>query len=387
MTTCTHPKTVWYKPNSGEKLRFTLPKQSELHLFEKIPLPCNRCDKCQLEYAKSWATRCAMEMAMHEQNTFITLTYENVDEVPTLKPKDMTKFIKRLRQHVAKNTPQEYIGHGDKHDPDNYQDKKIRYIQCGEYGTNTARPHHHAIIFGYDFPDQTFIGKTPKGHDKFNSEILDKLWGHGHCTVQTADIGAATYIAKYITKKLYGTKDLDGFYYCGGSNNTDYTKTDKETGEIHIIHKEYMTMSRMPGIGHEFFQKFTGDMFPKGTIHLRDSKNEVSSFVVPRYFYNKLAEQNPDLYIKSMDILRKRAIDNEERSTAESTPQRRKTKAYILKKAQVEKSRPYEGITPSHHVDMTDINHKIQSEEKYKETLIEQEQFEYKNRHSLQSKS
>ena len=25
----------------------------------------------------------------------------------------------------------------------------IRYFQCGEYGEHYARPHHHAIIFGF----------------------------------------------------------------------------------------------------------------------------------------------------------------------------------------------------------------------------------------------
>jgi hypothetical protein len=43
------------------------------------------------------------------------------------------KFMKRLRDRI--------------------KPLKIRFFHCGEYGDLTRRPHYHALIFGYDFPD------------------------------------------------------------------------------------------------------------------------------------------------------------------------------------------------------------------------------------------
>lgn len=30
---------------------------------------------------------------------------------------------------------------------------RIKYFAAGEYGGNTARPHYHLLIYGYDFSD------------------------------------------------------------------------------------------------------------------------------------------------------------------------------------------------------------------------------------------
>ncbi len=119
---------------------------------------------------------------MHIDNSFITLTYDD-DHLPSdgsLRAADLQKFFKRLRKSLSPH--------------------KIRFYGCGEYGEQFKRPHYHAIIFGYDFPDKEFHSKE-NGNPIFHSPELAKIWPFGFNTVGHVSYESAAYVARYVTKK------------------------------------------------------------------------------------------------------------------------------------------------------------------------------------------
>lgn len=93
------------------------------------------------------------EAQMHEENSFITLTYseENIPSDGNLKPRDFDLFMKRLVQH------ERYYAKKEKR-----KKRPIRYYHCGEYGEHYGRPHYHAAIFGYGFEGTATTGLPPQ---------------------------------------------------------------------------------------------------------------------------------------------------------------------------------------------------------------------------------
>lgn len=181
-------------------------------------LPCGKCSECKSKRAVEWATRCRHEIALHDKNCFLTLTYDD-DNLPSpfIVKEEFQKFIKRLRKYEkSKNS--------------------IRYIVSHEYGSRTGRPHHHAIIFGWEPSSQDYLMKAPSGEPLFTSRELDKLWPHGYHSIGDANEKTAYYIASYALKS--------------SSNSV----TCPDTGEIVAV-TDSMNCSTRPAIGKEYFLK------------------------------------------------------------------------------------------------------------------------------------
>ncbi len=171
----------------------------------------------------------------------------------------------------------------------------IRYYMCGEYGGGVGhRPHYHAIIFNFKFPDRKFYKHTAKKEKLYTSKILTEMWGLGHASTGEVTYQSAAYVARYIMKKING--DLA---------ETHYKKINEETGEIIKLKPEYNTMSRRPGIAKDWYEKFSSDVFPFDEIVLTNGKKAKT----PKYYLTQLKIQNPDLYEK-IKIKRKEGIEN-----------------------------------------------------------------------------
>lgn len=208
-----------------------------------IQVPCGKCVGCKLDRARNWTIRIMHEAQMHKENCFITLTYDDKHlsyggTQATLYKPDLQKFWKRLRKEA---------GHG------------IRYFACGEYGEQRSRPHFHACVFGHNFKDKTLLS-TQGGNNIYSSRSLDRIWGNGHCSVGALDIGCAAYVAGYIIDKRLGDEG--------------------ETYMVRGIEPEYVVMSRRPGIGHTWFDKFAGDIYPADRVVLSDGRKSRP----PRYY-------------------------------------------------------------------------------------------------------
>ena len=189
---------------------------------------------------------------MHDKSCFITLTFNEEelnkrDNPGSVDVRDFQLFMKRLRK---------------KH-------KKIRFFHCGEYGEQNNRPHYHALIFGYEFPDR-YLWQTRNKQKYYRSEELEKLWPYGHVVIGEVTFTSCAYVARYIMKKQKG-KNAEEHYH------------NKETGEI--IEPEYCTMSRKPGIGYEWFKKYKTDVYPNDYCIINGKKIRP-----PRYYDNLLDE-------------------------------------------------------------------------------------------------
>lgn len=231
-------------PVNAEPQEFGRPK---LDPEGTIKLPCGKCTECKAKRATDWSVRCKHELSCHDENTFITLTYSE-DNLPSkLIVKDLfQKFMKNLRKKLK---------------------RKVKYIVSHEYGGKTGRPHHHAIIFGWNPSQQDFLQMAPSGEPLFTSPELHKLWTHGYHSIGTANEKTSYYIASYSLKSSSHTVvDSDGEF-------RDLTDT--------------MDCSKRTAIGYEYLLNNVDDLVEYSTIF-------------PRY-YKKVIETARDRVISSID--------------------------------------------------------------------------------------
>lgn len=179
--------------------------------------------------------------------------------------------MKRLRRQFALGKLEKKYLKGPKKGQwiPTYESPNIRFLHCGEYGENLGRPHHHACLFNFDFPDKKYW-KSKEGNQYYTSEILQKLWPHGYSVIGDVTFESAAYVARYIEKKITG-ENAEGYY--------DGKKP------------EYSTMSRKPGLGQGWLDKYKTDIFPKDFVIIRGKRS-----TVPKFYNKKYELTNPDEY-------------------------------------------------------------------------------------------
>lgn len=318
---CFHPLHAYRSltrrtPNGKSLISFNRVDVSDSP-WEEITLPCGQCLGCRIDRTKSWALRCLHESALFQNNCFITLTFNdaNLDPVGTLLRSDFQRFMKRLRKaHTGcESVPQE-------NNP-SISTYPIRFYHCGEYGTKMSRPHHHALLFNFDFDDKK-IWQTKKGVKLYTSKKLEKIWPFGYSTIGDVTFQSAAYVARYIQKKVNGALAPG-----------HYMKPNTCTGEMEPIEPEYTTMSRRPGIGKRWFQKYHSDVFPKDFI-----TNMGTKFKSPAYYDAIYDSVEPEKMAKIKHKRKLAAIADK----SNNTPRHLKAKAAVAEQMSKNISRGYE---------------------------------------------
>jgi len=142
---------------------------------------CGQCLPCRINRRRVWTHRIMLEAAQYEDNSFLTLTYED-DKLPagnSLDPRALTLFIKRLRTKTA---------------------RQVRYFGCGEYGEQSGRPHYHLAMFNYPSCRRGLTQhRNPTCCD--TCDLLATTWGYGQVMLGTLTPESAAYVAGYVSKK------------------------------------------------------------------------------------------------------------------------------------------------------------------------------------------
>lgn len=279
-----------YKPLKGWRSKFVGASGKRAIVFNAkeafidmpVEVPCGQCVGCRLERSRQWAIRCMHEASLYEENCFITLTYndENLPDYKSLDVKEFQDFIKRLRKR---------FGSG------------VRYFHCGEYGENFGRPHYHACLFNFNFYDRKFAKLSKSGSRLFTSDILDTLWNHkGWCWIGDVTFESAAYIARYTLKKVTGPKAEE--HYDGRK-------------------PEYVTMSRRPGIGKGWIDKYMDTVYNDDSVIVRGKQMRP-----PKYYDEQFEAKYPSDFAR-LKIDREKKID----ALKQKKPEEFKSKRVLAK--------------------------------------------------------
>lgn len=306
---CYYPLTAWKsrEPDAfnpvTKKLGMTFDKTKGYPNTE-TKLACGQCVGCRLDRSRQWAIRCMHEASLHPNNCFITLTYSD-DHLPTggsLDKRHFVLFMKRLRKK---------FGDG------------IRFFHCGEYGGLLGRPHHHACLFNFTFPDKVVYCRlrSLRNNDNpgylYGSDILAILWPYGFSTIGDVTFESAAYVARYVMKKITGDKAEE--HYAGRE-------------------PEYITMSRRPGIGRRFYEQYKDDLYNHDQCVVRHN------FILkpPKYYDNLFDITDAD---RLLELKRRRKA--KAMSSQDNTPERLAVRERV-KKLKIQKLiRSFETNTPT----------------------------------------
>lgn len=244
---CWGPLTAYRPPPGAPDARLVFRKDKSATGIG-IKIPCGRCSGCRLEHSRQWAVRCLHEKRLHNASAFLTLTYNNKNLPPgnTLSKDDLRHFMYRLRKH---------FGPG------------VRFFACGEYGEQTQRPHYHILILSHDFNDRAYYKMSGK-HKIYTSKTLAKIWTQGDHYIGDVTFESAAYVARYCMKKITGKKADE--HYKGRT-------------------PEFIVMSRRPGIGTGYFDRYSNELLSHDAIIV----NGVPA-ALPRFYDNKIAHLLPD---------------------------------------------------------------------------------------------
>lgn len=138
-----------------------------------VPLPCGQCVVCKINKAREWAFRMVAESGYWPESAFLTLTYENDEQIHLCKL-DLQKAFRKARKGGL----------------------VFKYFASGEYGGDFKRPHYHVCLFY-----RGDLGFAPdESYGKGNGFL--SWWTHGIVNLGTFSRESARYTADYLLKAI-----------------------------------------------------------------------------------------------------------------------------------------------------------------------------------------
>lgn len=136
-----------------------------------ILVPCGKCIPCLVNKRTDWGFRLQEEHKVSKSAHFVTLTYDakHLRSNKSLCKRDLQLYLKRLRKKDAS--------------------AKIRYYAVGEYGSISARPHYHILLFNSCVENIRSAWNDAKG---------DAI---GIVHVGNVSPASVAYVTKYIIQK------------------------------------------------------------------------------------------------------------------------------------------------------------------------------------------
>lgn len=186
---------------------------------------------------------------------------------------------------------------------------RVRFYMGAEYGSENGRPHFHACLFGWDWPDKKYFKTSEAGGKIYTSELLADLWPYGYSSTAEVTFESAAYIARYCMQKVTGK--LAELHY----------KREDENGVYHLT-PEYNKMSLKPGIGASWLDKHKADVYNQDHVIINGMECKP-----PKYYDKLLKKMDPERLAKHQENREKRGADNR----SDNTPERLKDKEEVAK--------------------------------------------------------
>lgn len=226
---------------------------------------CGQCMSCRINVQRMWTGRILLEAALHQESSFVTLTYSDEKLPPG------AQLVKQHAQNWQKRLRKAAPG-------------RIRFVTVGEYGDQENRPHYHAAVFGTADP-----------------QLIADSWEEGF--TYTAGLGpeSAAYIVSYLLKR----------------NNTEERCENRPP--------EFKIQSNRPGIGMEAIKRLRlppgevptairleGCLYPLGrylTNGLRTLQGETIQDIAFRHRLTKytLLQRDPQLHQDKIENAKRQA--------------------------------------------------------------------------------
>lgn len=183
----------------------SLPKPNGYGSIDRHVVPCGNCPACLSKARSAWSFRLRQELKKAESAFFITLTYDEDNSPGELVKKDVQDFMKRLRKRV--NVLEDKVCDRVKMPLNRLKKAKLKYYFVGEYGSETKRPHYHAILFNLPWD---------------RVDMIEKSWPFGFSSVGDVNDASINYVTKYVINRKDETekKNLSRLYHAEWVNLT-----------------------------------------------------------------------------------------------------------------------------------------------------------------------